>query len=145
MHASDFESFRGILDRCADVFGKPKPADELVQSYWHALKDQTIGTVKECSERHARYGKFFPKPFELRPRDEGPKNTSAEDAAKEAAFRAARARCMEGWNLMLKDDPAKFRAKWIEARAARMEILTGRASLVELEVEADQIIEAGKV
>ena len=70
MHRPDFDEFRKTLNTLSTLFGKPPLDDLAVQAYWNALKDQTLEAVRRGAEYHARYGKFFPKPVELRPRDE---------------------------------------------------------------------------
>ena len=75
MHQSDFEGFSALLQRVAAVYGK-KLDDKLVQGYWDTLKDQTLTTITELANSHTRYGKFFPKPIELRPKDDKPEPTS---------------------------------------------------------------------
>lgn len=72
MHQPDFEDFRQVLNRCAEVFGKPQPTDVIVQAYWRALKDVALSTVQARADEHCKRGKFFPKPYELRPRDDRP-------------------------------------------------------------------------
>jgi hypothetical protein len=80
MHTPDFDEFRRVLNGLAQTFSKPAPDDLLVQAYWNALKDQTIESVKRQATYHTRYGKFFPKPVELRPRDErAPQKPGADD------------------------------------------------------------------
>jgi hypothetical protein len=74
MHQGDFDAFRTLLERLAKLYGK-KLDDELVQMYWRALKDQSLTTVTERVESHIRYAKFFPKPFEIRPKDDAPEPT----------------------------------------------------------------------
>lgn len=100
MHKPDFEPFRTMLDSLAQIFGKPKPDDLKVQTYWRALRDLPIELVQRGVEHHTRYGKFFPKPVELRPRDEKPGSGPASDAALKAAAATAhraieRALCSE--------------------------------------------------
>jgi hypothetical protein len=104
MFAADFDTFRGILEQCALTFGKGKPDDALVQSYWKALKDLQISTVAHRAEMHARYEKFFPKPFELRPKDEKPPTDKRDDGAlKEGQHRAD-----ERLEWLRKSDPAEW-------------------------------------
>lgn len=66
----DFEAFRGLLNRCAEVFGKAMPSDVVVQGYWRALRDLELVVVEQRAAEHCKRGKFFPKPFELRPRED---------------------------------------------------------------------------
>lgn len=71
MHQGDFEAFTKVMSRLAVVYSK-KLNDELVQGYWMALKDQSLTTIEDCANKHSRYGKFFPRPVELRPKDDKP-------------------------------------------------------------------------
>ena len=69
MRKPDFEDFRKLLDQQAEIFRCAKPSDVLVQAYWQALTDVPLEAVQRCSALHLKRGKFFPKPFELRPKD----------------------------------------------------------------------------
>lgn len=73
MHAPDFDRFRALLDQLAALFSREKPDDVLVQAYWNSLRDLPIEIVEACAKSHQRYGKFFPKPYELRPKDDKPR------------------------------------------------------------------------
>lgn len=75
MHQGDFEGFATLLRRIASVYSK-KLTDDVIQGYWIALKDQSLVTITELANTHTRYGKFFPKPIELRPKDDKPEPTS---------------------------------------------------------------------
>ena len=114
MYNTDFDSFRGLLDQCAHVFGKPKPSDEVIQTYWKALSDRSFTSVKECTERHLRYGKFFPKPTELRPKEALKEETPVGDAA----FLEAMRNNARYWLSRLKEDgEAQCRKEGLGARA----------------------------
>jgi len=86
VHQADFDHFSAVLGKLAVVYGK-KLDNELVQAYWDALKDQSIVAIIDLATTHTRYGKFFPKPVELRPKDyrdkpmEHGKSTKAEERA----------------------------------------------------------------
>jgi hypothetical protein len=69
MQTGDFPTFRGELNAMAVVFSKVLE-DSLVQMYWDALKDQSLAGFKERCRVHLKKGKFFPKPAELRPKEE---------------------------------------------------------------------------
>lgn len=69
MHQLDFEAFQGVLKRLCAVYGK-KLEDDVVASYWGALKDRPLRSVEEMADKHLRSSKFFPKPVELRPKIE---------------------------------------------------------------------------
>lgn len=100
MHQPDFDSFRGLLDELAAVFGKPKPNDELTQTYFRALSNVPFEVVKRRAQHHERYGKFFPKPFELRPKEDRP----AVDPSTDHAFMEAMRNNARYWLSRLKED-----------------------------------------
>lgn len=98
MHRPDFDRFRELLNALAGIFGKKPPDDLQVQAYWNALRDLPLELVEQGVKHHTRYGKFFPKPVELRPKDgqtgSGPALDTAYRAACETAQRnAERALC----------------------------------------------------
>ena len=121
MHNSDQQTFVRVLDEQAAIFGKPKPTDELIQTYWRALKDLSLQTVQDCATRHSRYGKFFPKPVELRPREDKP--PGGDSAEGEAKFRSADARSRESWDAMRRENPAEQARLLRSAAIARLELL----------------------
>ena len=71
MQVNDFGEFETAIRRLEKLFSK-KIDDETMQAYWAALKDQSLLSFKKHVERHERYGKFFPKPSELRPKEDKP-------------------------------------------------------------------------
>ena len=78
--------FNGLLNRLALTFGKD--LDEATGDvYFEALKDLALSTVKVCADSHARYGRFFPKPFELRPKDAKPPVVTDDTQYREAIAR----------------------------------------------------------
>ena len=89
MHQNDYDAFAALLGKTAKVFGK-KIDNEIVESYWKALKDQSLTTVTMLAERHIRTGKFWPKPFELRPKDVVSPETNDDGKFKEGEERAMR-------------------------------------------------------
>lgn len=72
MHKPDFDRFRALLNNLASMYGRKPPDDELLQSYWRALRDLPLELVEQGVQYHMRYGKHFPRPVELRPRDDKP-------------------------------------------------------------------------
>lgn len=90
MHKPDFDEFRALLNALAVTFAKPQPDDRQVQAYWLALKDQSLASVKRCADHHTRYGKYFPKPVELRPKDDKPDGGVRDDSGFKAASDDAR-------------------------------------------------------
>lgn len=117
MHAAaDFDDFSDVIRRMCVVFGK-KATDELVNSYWDALKDLTLPIVRRCAENHARFGKFFPKPSELRPKDDTPQSVK-EDKGFEAAVQEN----IRNWDERLAKDPVKGIELLRSAYAARQQV-----------------------
>jgi hypothetical protein len=112
--ATEFPEFESILQRHAQVYAK-KITDDLAQAYWVALKDISFATVRRCADNHLRFGKFFPKPSELRPRDELP--TSVKE---DHAFKAALDQNIRNWDERIRLDPVngmELLRKAYEARA----------------------------
>lgn len=87
MYQGDFETFKALLEKLAKVFSK-KIDNEIVQTYWDALKDLPISVVLYRCERHLKYEKFFPKPFQLRPDEKVP--IALDGLSKSAEERAMR-------------------------------------------------------
>jgi hypothetical protein len=118
MHTPDAVEFKALLGRLAVIFGKPAPADDVIDAYWSALKDLHFAAVKRSAEHHIRYGKFFPKPFELRPKED---KRSEETPSQRAAFDGALRENRQNWETWLAKEPAKARAALVVAYAARVE------------------------
>lgn len=123
MHTPDFAEFREILNGLARMFSplKPLPDDLLVQRYWVALRNLSIETIKRCAERHERYGRFFPKPIELRPKED---RKSEETPAQQVQFETAIAENRRNWDKRFADDPQLARIELGLAKAARIEVLS---------------------
>lgn len=114
MYKTDFPDFQKTIDRCADAFSKPRPNDEILQTYWRALQDQSIESVRQCADKHIRYGKFFPKPYELRPKDDKP----ATNVSADEKFMAAMRDNARYWLSRLKEDgEEQCRKEGLGARA----------------------------
>jgi hypothetical protein len=105
MLKEDFASFEAAMGRLEDIYGKEMD-DDAVQGYWQALRDLPFQRVLERIESHIRFGKFFPKPAELRPKEQ-PK-ASARDAAMDAAFREGEARAIRNLEEQRRLDPEKW-------------------------------------
>lgn len=115
MHQSDFEGFQATLKKLSEVFSK-KITDETVQAYWRALKDQTLPTIQRLADSHTRYSKFFPKPFELRPKED----RSHSDPKADTGFQQALERNRQHWEEELRLYPAAARWRLLDATAARI-------------------------
>jgi len=105
VYRPDFEPFREELDRCAVMFNREKPDDVLCQMYWKALQDLPLPVVRERIALHLRHGKFFPKPSELRPKEDKPKE---RDKAGEAAFKNAERLSLENLAELRAKDPGAW-------------------------------------
>ena len=88
MMSEDFGRFEALIRKLEDVYSK-KFTDDAMQAYWRALRDLPFEQVSERVSAHIRYSKFSPKPVELRPKEDRPRE---KDAANEAAFREAERR-----------------------------------------------------
>lgn len=106
MQRADFTDFRSLLDRCAEVYGKPKPSDALIEAYWSSLLDVHFAVVKRCAEAHLKHGKFFPKPAELRPKEDKP--ATIRDPATDAAFRDGEQRAIRNLENLRRTDEAAW-------------------------------------
>lgn len=126
MYQTDFTDFAQTLRKLAEVFSK-KLSDETTQAYWGALKDQPLGTVTRLADQHTRYGKFFPKPFELRPKEDRP--AVVRDAASDAKFREGEARAIANLEELRKQDPVAWRAE-VQARYEARLIATQPSSSI---------------
>lgn len=119
MHRDDFEAFRAQLNAVAAGFQKPIPDDLVVQTYWEALRDLSLDTFIRCAKTHVRFGKYFPKPAELRPADEKP------DAVKsDGVFKAAVEDAQRWCDAMKRDGSALSMAKLRDAYFTRLMITT---------------------
>lgn len=116
MHADDFPKFQALLEQLAQVYGK-KLTDELVKACWEALRDQPFARVRQLAEQHLRRGKFFPKPYELRPKED-PLPTSRTESM-DAAFREAEDRAIRNLEELRQQDPAEWERHVMAARIAQ--------------------------
>jgi hypothetical protein len=74
VHTPDFDRFRKLMTETARALPPKDPLDDaMIQAYWNALKDLPIEIVEACQKSWMRYGKWFPKPSELRPKGEAHK------------------------------------------------------------------------
>jgi hypothetical protein len=115
MYSNDFDQFRQIMDTLSEVFAKPKLSDAAIAAYWEALKDQHIAAVERAAKSHGRYGKFFPKPAELRPKTE-----KAPEPQDEKAINESERASVETWETMRIQDPAKFWRMFAKAYIGRL-------------------------
>src|ERR1051326_7580909 len=69
MHRDEFDSFSELLRQLASVYGK-ELNDLILQAYWKTLRDLSFAQLQALAEGHLKRGKFFPKPAELRPKED---------------------------------------------------------------------------
>lgn len=116
MQVGDFDEFDALLKQLSEVFGK-QLTDTLARSYWEALKDLPLPTICRYADKHIRHGKYFPKPYELRPREDVKGDESpAAKAAHDEALRYNR----ETWDELFRKEPARAAVLSHSAHAAAM-------------------------
>ena len=115
MYTTDFDRFRAALETHGEVFGKPV-TDKLASAYWEALKDQHITAFERAAAHHLRYGKFFPKPTELRP-----KTDKAPEPQDDKAIAEANATAAKTWEAIKAQDPARYWKMFAAGYMARLE------------------------
>lgn len=115
MLQGDYDQFEAVLRQLSEAFGR-KLTNDATQAYWKALRDLTLPAVTRQAESHLRYGKFFPKPSELRPKD------APTEKKPDPDFETAVARNLRNWDERLQRDP--LAAKWaiLHAYVARIEV-----------------------
>lgn len=105
MFATDVREFNSVLERCAQVFGPKELPNDLKTSYWDALKDIPLQQVKELATAHMKRGKFFPKPTELRPKDD---RKDTRTAAMDAQFQEGEKRAIGNLEFLKRENPARY-------------------------------------
>jgi hypothetical protein len=114
MLAAEFPEFESLLKKNSQVFSK-KLTDEMVQGYWESLKDLSLSTVTRCAANHMRFAKFFPKPSELRPKDEA--QTSVKDEGRQKALVEL---SIASWDARFRTHPEETRRELEVAFCARL-------------------------
>lgn len=108
MLAAEFGEFETELRRVAKTLPpKTELDDEMMQSYWFALKDQSLAVFKRFVAHHERYGRWFPKPFELRAKED--RTPAVEGGKEDGSFKAAEAMCIRNLEDLRKKDPEEHR------------------------------------
>lgn len=131
MQSAEYAEFDALLRQLGEVFSK-KITDDFARSYWSALKDQSLSSVRKNAETHMRFGKYFPKPFELRPKDEkGPK--SAEATKAERDFQCAVEQNIRNWDERLRENPLETKRMLLAAYVARVEVQEDPRSVIYAE------------
>ena len=109
MYRPDIDRFDSLMHQLGEAFDKLVTPKQ-VELYWAALKDLPWEIVEQCGQNHMRYGKFFPKASELRPKaDKPPEPTDYQglDAAERANVAA--------WEELRRLDPRRY---WLEFERA---------------------------
>lgn len=91
MLAADFPKFEIEVRRLEKLFGKAIDND-VIQSYWFALKDQQFEVFQKFVQRHERHGRFFPKPSELRAKED--RLPEVPGGKEDSSFKDGEARCI---------------------------------------------------
>lgn len=126
MLAEDFVRFEKAIRGLEFTYGK-KISDEAMQQYWRALKDLPFDQVSERIQTHTRYAKFFPKPVELRPKEDRPKEIVPDGAFIDGERRAAA-------NL---EELRRFRPQmWLEIVRPKVHEVGKRKGMSFAEIEA---------
>lgn len=113
MHRDEFDSFSKLLEQLAVVYGK-ELNDVILQAYWKALRDLSLAQLQSFAETHLKRGKFFPKPSELRPKEE---RTPYEADGKS---KAADDRCIRNLEELRRLDPPRWEWEVSLRRADRV-------------------------
>jgi len=116
MHQDDFPGFKAVLVQLGEVYPK-KITDDTVQAYWGALKDLSLATIIRLASQHAKYAKFFPKPVELRPKEDKP---PLSDPKFDASFREGEERAIRTLEELRQRNPEAWLTQMGDNNAARL-------------------------
>lgn len=120
MQTSEYQDFIALLrdPSVKSLWPKQKVDDVLVSTYWSALKDVPLATVRKCMDRHQQHGKWFPKPADLRPKvDKLPTVTTAQ---ADGDFGVAEARCIRNLEELKRRDPERWTREVAQRRLDRL-------------------------
>jgi hypothetical protein len=107
MQAAEFAQFEMLIRRMEKIFARKPLDDETMQSYWSALKDQSLAVFRKFVERHEKYGKFFPKPMDLRAKPD--KLPEVQGSKDDATFKEGEARCIRYLEELKRKDEGAWR------------------------------------
>ena len=122
MFKPDTGRFNELMEQLGEAFDKP-PTPAQVDLYWNALKDLPYEIVEACAQGHMRFGKFFPKASELRPKGDKPPiatDPQAMDAAEKASVKT--------WEALRARDPKQYWTDFRLAYLSRIEVLHDKDS-----------------
>lgn len=134
MLSSEFAIFETELATLAKLYSKTLE-DDMVQIYWQALRDLPLELVKARLRSYVKRGKFFPKPAEIRPKDDasdGPvmsadakrsvhiamMELAEKDPAKNGHLKESLAKNAYEWLNRFDTEPDRARADYSRARFA---------------------------
>ena len=115
MYRPDADRFTQLMHQLGEVFDKvvsPKQID----LYWNALRDLPWEIVEACAQGHMRFGKFFPKASELRPKGDKP-----PEPTDHKALDASDKLVIAAWEDMRKTDPRRYWLEFERAYLARLD------------------------
>lgn len=115
MHKADYLDFGNLLDQLARLYGRDALEDEDCQLYWAALRDIPLEAVKACALIHQKRSKFFPKPAELRPKGDTPREVIHDDGKLAAAERVN----VRNWEEQLRENEPLAKWQLLSAYLAR--------------------------
>ncbi|MGH8219952.1 MAG: hypothetical protein ACREUT_15525 [Steroidobacteraceae bacterium] len=133
MLATEFAEFERELQVLEKLYSK-QIDDGLMRLYFESLRDLPIGAIKRRILEHTRRSRFFPKPSELRPKDDRPVlspearasvNVAMLELARlrpteEGHLRAAIALNERTWREFARQDPELSRIEYGIARVGRI-------------------------
>lgn len=134
MHTPDFDRFRELLRNAAKLLPPKEPLDDvIIQGYWNALRDQTWETVQACMQAHVRRSKFYPRPFELRPKGaDAPRVVSADPKFDHAVKQS-----LISWAQWHARNASEARREFRKSIRARLEVLRPLMGASELDRRAE--------
>lgn len=108
MLAAEYAQFEAEIRRLEKFFERRESLDdELIAAYWTALKDLPLPVFKRFCERHEKFGKYFPKPADLRAKED--KLPNVEGGKDDGPFQEGEARCIRYLEELRKKDPEEHR------------------------------------
>lgn len=113
MMAAEFDKFVELIRKLEKLYGKKGLDDETMQMYWAALKELSFPTFEKKVAEHIKRAKFFPKPAELRPREDAPSFEQSEKSRRE--FEMTEKRNMAFWDSELQT--SLLATKWLILKA----------------------------
>lgn len=86
-HIADYPNFKRLVTRLCATFDRAGSVDELVESYWKALRNSDFAGVERAIERaiaNAGEHSRMPRPAQLRPQgDDAPRSDDGGDCTRD--------------------------------------------------------------